>query len=191
MKALRFSFPVRFFLTICLTLAAAGVRSRAQQAEAPRFEDYAVAVWRGRAAPLDLRSHPWARKYRTVVRQQLREEGVNFAGHYTLASAGCGTGCSISAIVDARSGRAYFPNELSGWTNIVGNYDPPEGEELWSFRRDSKLLRLVGRPNIGAPGEERYGPSGIYYYEWAGGRLRLVKFTHVGSYPEADRPGTR
>ena len=179
-------------VTAYLALAAvADARPCARQAGAPRFEDYAVTVWRGRAARLDLRSHPMARKYRTLMRQQLRERGVNFAGHYTLASAGCGTGCSIGAIIDARSGRAYFPRELSGWTSIVGDYDPPEGEESWSYRPDSRLLRLVGRPNIGGPGEERYGPSGVYYYEWAGGRLRLVKFTHVGSYPEADRPGRR
>jgi len=185
MRALR-------FLVVCLSLAAAAdVRPLAQKTDAPRFEDYPAAVRRGRAAPLDPRSHPLARKYRTLLRQQLREEGVNFAGRYTLASAGCGTGCSLSAIIDARNGRAYFPSEFSGWTGIVGDYDIPEGEEPWTYRAGSRLLRAVGRPNIGAAGEERYGPSGIYYYEWAGNRLRLVQFTHVGSYPEADPPGRR
>ena len=180
------------FLVVCLSLAAAAdVRPLAQQTDAPRFKDYPAAVRHGRAAPLDLRSHPLARKYRTLLRQQLREEGVNFAGRYTLASAGCGTGCSISAIIDARNGRAYFPREFSGWTGIVGDYDLPEGEEPWTYRAGSRLLRAVGRPNIGGPREERYGPSGIYYYEWAGNRLRLVRFTHVGSYPEADPSGRR
>lgn len=159
------------------------------QSDAPRFEDYAVAVWRGKAAPLNQRSHPLARKYRTLIKQQITEAGVNLAGHYTLATVGCGAGCSISAIVDARTGRAFFPNELLGWTGIVGDYDPPEDEEPWTFRAGSRLLRLVGRPHIGRANEERHAPSGIYYYEWINNRLRLVKFIPVGSYPEADPPG--
>ncbi len=157
----------------------------------PRFENYRVPVRRGKVAPLNLGSHPLARKYRTLLRQQVKEAGVNFAGHYTLASVGCGTGCSISAIIDARTGRAVFPNELLGWTGIVGDYEPPEDEETWTYRAGSRLIRLIGRPNIGRAGEERYGASGIYYYEWTGSRLRLVKFTHVGSYPDADPPKRR
>jgi hypothetical protein len=180
------------FIVACLSLAAAlTAPSLAQERDAPRFEDYPAAVRRGRVAPLDLSSHPLARTYRTLLRQQLREEGVNFAGRYTLASVGCGTGCSISAIIDARNGRAYFPRELTGWTGIVGDYDIPEGEDSWTYRAGSRLLRVVGRPNIGAAREERHGPSGIYYYEWTGRRLRLVRFTHVGSYPKADPPGRR
>lgn len=162
----------------------------AQRTDAPRFEDYSVFMWRGKVVPLNLRSHPLARKYRTLLRQQIKEAGINFAGQYTLASVGCGTGCSITAIIDARTGRAFFPNELTGWTGIVGDYDPPEDEEPWTYRAGSTLLRAVGRPNIGRTGEERYGPSGIYYYEWSKNRLRLVKFTPVGSYPDADPPRT-
>lgn len=184
--------------TICLIVACLALvalidtrRASAQETDAPRLEDYAVAVSREKVAPLDLRSHPLARKYRTMIREQLRQEGVNFAGHYTLASAGCGTGCSIGAIIDARTGRAYFPKELNGWTSIIGDYDPPEGEDLWTFRPGSRLLRGLGRPNIGKAGEERYGASGIYYYEWTNNRLRLVKFTQVGSYSKADPPKRR
>jgi hypothetical protein len=166
----------------------AQMRSLGQETEAPRFESYQVAVWRGRVAPLNLRSHSLARLYRTLIREQVREEGVNFAGHYTLASVGCGTGCSTTAIVDARTGTAFFPNELNGWTSIVGDYEIPDGEDQRMYRADSRLLRAIGRPNIGRPDEERHGPSGIYYYEWKENRLRVVKFTAVGSYPEADPP---
>jgi hypothetical protein len=186
---------------VCLTLACLALAvavspqwSSAQEVEetgAPRLEDYAVAVRREQPAPLNLRSHPLARKFRTMLRTHLREEGVNFAGHYTLAAAGCGTGCSLGAIIDTRTGRVHFPKELHGWTSIVGDYDPPEGEDLWTFRPHSRLLRGLGRPNIGRLGEERHGASGIYYYEWTNERLRLVKFTPVGSYPEADPPRRR
>lgn len=178
---------VGFALLLCLFGNTAAQEKNAE----PRFEDYAVVVWRGKAAALDQRSHALARKYRTLMGQQIKDAGVNFAGRYTLASVGCGTGCSISAIIDARTGRAFFPNELLGWTNIVGDYEAPEGEEPWTYRADSRLLRVVGRANIGRVGEERYGASGIYYYEWRNNRLRLVKFTHVGSYPDADPPVTQ
>lgn len=181
-----------YLVTACLALAIA-VESQcfAQATDAPRFEDFPVRVWRGRVAALNLNSHPLARKFRTTTREQIKEAGVNFAGHYTLVSAGCGTGCSISGMIDARNGNAYFPKEFTGWTGIVGDYDPPDGEEPWTFRADSTLLRVIGRPNIGAVGEERYGPSGIYYYKWTNDRLRLVKFIPVGSYPQADPPARK
>jgi hypothetical protein len=178
-----------WFVLGCVVILGAVQPLFAERKGDLRFEDYHAEVWRGKLTPLDLRSHPLARKFRTVIRER-QEAGVNFAGHYTLASAGCGTGCSISAIIDARSGHAYFPNEFNGWTGIVGDYEGPEGEDPWTYQRESRLLRAIGRPHIGKPGEERYGPSGIYYYEWKNNRLRQVKFTHVGSYPEADPPGS-
>jgi hypothetical protein len=186
MKILRFT-------VVCLALLAVTFDfvSFAQERGAPRFEDYRVAVRRGRVAPLDLDSHRLARHYRTLLRQQQRDEGVNFAGQYTLVAAGCGTGCSVTAMIDARTGRAYFPKELEGWTGIVGDYEFAEGEDVRTFRAGSRLLRAVGRPNIGRAREERHGPSGIYYYEWINRRLRLVRFTPVGSYPEADPPERR
>ena len=196
MKSIRISGKRKLLVVgalLCLFVSAPAQQTeapRSLEAGAPRFEDFGVAVWRGRVAPLDLRSHSLARMYRTVLRQQLREEGVNFAGHYTLAGAGCGTGCSIRAIIDARTGRAYFPGELYGWTSIIGD-DSALGEdyELVTQRPDSRLLRIIGRPAIGRANEERHGPGGIYYYEWTNNRLRLVRFIPVGSYPEADPPG--
>ena len=175
-----------FCLALCAFVESPSV---GHEVGAPSFESYPAVVWRGKVAPLNLRSHPLARKFRTVIREQLQTEGVNFAGHYTLASVGCGTGCSITAVVDARTGQAFFPNQLNGWTGIVGDYDPPEDEDPWTYRAGSRLLKAIGRPHVGKLGEERYGPSGIYFYEWKNNRLRQVKFTHVGSYPEADPPG--
>jgi hypothetical protein len=175
-------------LVWCILLCFAALTAVEAQEQTPRFEDYRVSVWRGKMAPINLQSHPLARKYRTLIRQQMRDEGVNFAGRYTLASMGCGTGCLMTAIVDARTGNAYFPKQLFGWTGIVGDYDPPENEDPWTFHSTSRLLRAIGRENIGRSSEERYGPSGVYYYEWKDNRLRVVKFTHVGSYPDPDPP---
>ena len=187
MKILRLTVACLALLTVTLVLPSLAQ----EETGAPRFEDYRAAVRRIRVAPLDLSSHKLARHYRTLLREQQRSEGINFAGHYTLASVGCGTGCSITAIIDARTGKAYFPDELEGWTSIVGDYEFAEGEDIRTFRAGSRLLRAVGRPNIGRGDEERHGPSGIYYYQWVNQRLRLVRFTPAGSYPDADMPERR
>src|SRR4028119_1917909 len=108
-------------LLVAFALLFLVVNSVAQErSDTPRFENYAVTVWRGKVAPLSLGSHPWTRKYRTLLRQQIKEAGVNFAGRYTLASVGCGTGCSITAIIDARPGRGFFPQGRWGGGGRAG-----------------------------------------------------------------------
>ncbi|MEK6336448.1 MAG: hypothetical protein AABM67_16090 [Acidobacteriota bacterium] len=178
--------PLAFAL-LCLAQITMGAGSQAQKPDAPRFEDYSSDVWAGKAELLNLRSHRLARSFRTRLRESLKAEGINFAGHYTFATIGCGAGCSIGAIVDARNGRAWFPKALSEWTGIIGDFDRYEDYEQQT-RADSRLIRLLGRPNIGRTNEERYGPGGIYYYEWTNNRLRLVKFIQAGSYLKADPP---
>ena len=156
----------------------------AQKVE-PRFEKYSADVYAGKPAPLNVRSHRLARMYRTSIREQLQEEGINFAGHYTIAVMGCGTGCSITAIVDARNGNAYFPKVFEGWTSVMGDYEFKEGEDIRTFKANSRLIKAIGRPRLSA--NEQWGPSGVYYYEWANNKLRQVHFVPAGSYPESDR----
>ncbi|CAM3520966.1 hypothetical protein POKO110462_07010 [Pontibacter korlensis] len=67
--------------------------------------DYGVGnMYRGNLAPLDEKSHEDARTYRSMLRQGL-EEGVNFAGKYTVVSIGCGTSCQQHFVVDRESGK--------------------------------------------------------------------------------------
>jgi hypothetical protein len=145
-----------------------------QSAKPPDFKQYSADVYAGKPAPLNLRSHRLARTYRTSIREQLQEQGINFAGHYTIAVMGCGTGCSITAIVDARNGSAYFPRELDGWSVEPGVYDFADDEDVRTFRTDSRLLKIIGAPRLGA--DERWGRGGIYYYEWKKNRLQQVQF---------------
>ena len=156
----------------------------AQKVE-PRFEKYSADVYAGKPAPLNLRSHRLARMYRTSIREQLHDEGINFAGHYTIAVMGCGTGCSITAIVDARNGNAYFPRVFEGWTSVIGDYEFKEGEDIRTFKTNSRLIKAIGRPRLSA--DEKWGPSGVYYYEWANNRLRQVYFVPSGAYSRSDR----
>ena len=156
----------------------------AQKSDSPRFEKYSADVYAGKPAPLNLNSHRLARMYRTSIREQLHEEGINFAGHYTIAVMGCGTGCSITAIVDARNGKAYFPQVFEGWTSVMGDYDFKDDEDIRTFKTNSRLIKAIGRPRLSA--DEKWGPSGVYYYEWANNRLRQVHFVPAGSYPKSD-----
>lgn len=163
---------VGFTLIACCALALTA-QNKPQE---PRFENYPADVYAGKPAPLNVRSHRLARMFRTRIREQLQEEGINFAGHYTIAVMGCGTGCSTTAIVDARNGRAYFPQVLDGWTVGPGAW-PEEGEDVRTFRTNSRLLKVIGSPRVGA--YEQWGPGGIYYYEWKNNQLRQVHFVPV------------
>src|SRR5919109_618999 len=81
--------------------------NRATAALAPRFEDYAVtdtAFGRRQPAPVQFASADYGQMYRTKLGEGAAT-GPNFAGHFTVVTWGCGTGCQIAAIVDARTGQ--------------------------------------------------------------------------------------
>jgi hypothetical protein len=155
-------------LVVCLGPLAA--ESAAQKpAAGPRFESFPARVYRGRVAPVNLRSSKGARTFRTRLREGARE-GVNFAGHFSLVGWGCGTGCMSAAVIDAKTGAVHFPKELYAFGVWLFSED---GEAL-TFKPDSRLLILSGFPYSET---EREDPrAGLYYYEWTGRRLRLVKF---------------
>jgi hypothetical protein len=75
------------------------------------------------------------------------------------------------AIVDARTGTVYIPGgllqvESSPWAGV----DPLAEEESIQFRKDSRLLVLVGGGYFGNKARRK----GKYFYEWRGDRLRLI-----------------
>jgi hypothetical protein len=150
-----------------------------QSAKPPEFKHYPADVYAGKPGPLNLRSHRLARMYRTSIREQLHERGINFAGHYTIVVMGCGTGCSITAIVDARNGNAYFPRVLGGWY-VEPGIDLAEDEDVRTFHTNSRLLKMVGAPRLSP--DERWGPGGTYYYEWKNNRLRQVHFVPAAKH---------
>src|SRR5262249_22730077 len=101
------------------------------------------------------------------------KEGVNFAGHYILTTWGCGTNCSDSAIIDARNGRVFFPQELSA-AGFGSNWcDLPDDTEWILYNANSRLLILSG---FKGGDLEQDGPCGIYYFEWTGTKFRQLKF---------------
>jgi hypothetical protein len=105
------------------------------------------------------------RVFRTRLREAARRR-PNFAGHYVLTAWGCGTGCRIGALIDAKTGRVHwFPHQA------YADYDAPPDFEPIRFRLDSRLLVIFG-----APDEEDEAGLGTYYYNFDGGRFRLVRF---------------
>jgi hypothetical protein len=48
-----------------------------------------------------------ARTYRTVIREGAKA-GVNFAGHYTVVTIGCGTSCIRAVVIDRMTGKVQF-----------------------------------------------------------------------------------
>lgn len=74
-----------------------------------QFADF-PAKWmssRPLAAP-DFRTDPAAGEYRTKIREGCIQNGVNFAGHYTVVEWGCGAGCQMMAVVDRIDGRILY-----------------------------------------------------------------------------------
>lgn len=156
---------------LCVCLHAAP--SLAQDGAVPDFGDYAAPDYRGRAAALRLTT-PQARGYRTRLREGSRR-AVNFAGRYKLHTWSCGTGCLQTAFIDAKTGEVFFPAELNGF--IVCFYQPEpvnDLEEALQFRKGSRLIVMSGYPV--SERDKAEPKKGLYYYEWTGGELKLVKF---------------
>src|SRR4051812_16159107 len=81
-------------IALLMTLSSASFA----QSTVPTFTQYAAKVEPARNVKVNLKSHKNANMFRTNLRNAAKE-GVNFAGHYILATWGCGTNCSQSAII--------------------------------------------------------------------------------------------
>ncbi|HEX7956910.1 MAG TPA: hypothetical protein VF508_08215, partial [Pyrinomonadaceae bacterium] len=114
-------------------------------------------------APVRLRSRR-DRNYRTMLREGA-SAGPNFAGRYTFVHWGCGTGCAQMGVVDAKTGRVYFPPVE--YMDIVDTEN--EAERSRWFRLDSRLLRITQNYYDGAGGYK------AYYYLFDRGRFRLLR----------------
>ncbi len=160
----------RSLILLALTLIL-GTSALPQNAGVPDFNRYRVSVEKARARSIDFRNSPGAGSFRTRLTAALRE-GVNFAGHYILTGWGCGTGCIYGAIIDARTGRVYFPQPLGGMASGTTD-DGGYAEEPLRYRKNSRLLIINGVP--GTPEGRPELSMGEYFYEWRNNRLRLLR----------------
>lgn len=97
-----------------------------------------------------------AKRYATELREAAKSP-ADFAGHFKLATWGCGAGCVMAAAINTRSGRVVFlPFTVSDW--------PLSVQEPLSYRQDSCLLKVQGRRNE--------AQQGVYFYRFDGGEFR-------------------
>ena len=96
-----------------------------------RSEQYPATIYRGALADPVITSDPNAHFWRTVICRDCEAQGVNFAGHYTIAEWGCGAMCQILAVVDRIHGQVYF-------TEIP--FDTLDGHYGAMYAPDSRMI---------------------------------------------------
>jgi hypothetical protein len=131
------------------------------QTPPPRFENYSVReIFHGVPTAPNL-STPWARLYRTRIRnaalnnegffrgfEYIQASGPNFAGHYRVANWGCGSGCLIMVIIDLETGQVHRPPLSAGKAGedqiIIPNLGTGWGD--FDFRLNSRLFVMSTCP---------------------------------------------
>lgn len=145
--------PMRPNALIAIVLAAPSAGAVA----APHFNDYPATSFSDRTGKIRLEEAK-SREYATMLRDAARRK-PDFAGHYILASWGCGASCTMSAAIDANSGAVtWLPFTLCCWdANMRAPLD---------FRTDSRLLIVHGS-------RDEQG-SGVHYYDFDGRRFAEI-----------------
>ncbi len=128
-------------------------------AGAPRFGDFAVPHERA-VHPVRLQlADPKSREYATKLKEFAHRQ-PNFAGHFILASWGCGASCVMTAAINAQTGEVtWLPFTVCCWDLNIS--------EPLEFRSDSRLLIVHGSRNESG--------GGTYDYTFDGKAFTLVK----------------
>lgn len=182
---------LRFFFVALLVLALPAfgasdgdddtIRPSDVPKDAPRPQDYPAKPYTGPNAVPDVKSDLRSKRYRTELTAWGKEK-PNFAGHYILATWGCGTGCTEIAIIDAISGKVFHPAGARMTYSsdvdaelLVDEGSSPRRSDFGSLRysADSRLLVLFGVP------ENRAENRGISYFVWENDALKRIRFVPV------------
>jgi hypothetical protein len=157
--------------TALVLMALAATLAVAQQSggdQTPSFSAFKVPEYKKKPAPAKILTR-FDRQFRAAIREGARK-GPNFAGHFTIVSWGCGTGCNSFVIVDAASGQIYWTAPFS---TIGMPYEGAKsGREYGGldYKADSRLLVADGCP------EDDNDKCGTHYYEWRNGSFRSIQF---------------
>jgi hypothetical protein len=101
-------------------------------------------------------------------------KGPNFAGQYTIIEWGCGSGCIAFAIVDAVSGRIYYPIPFSALALPYQGTATGRAYKGLEYRLNSALLIADGCPEENENASETLKNCGTRYYKWEQQRFVLV-----------------
>ena len=147
-------------LTTLILASEVAVRSAWGQVSPAAFANYPSGVrYAGPCAAPRLRPGTAAWHFRTRIREAAKEP-PNFAGHYVLATWGCGAECVSYAIIDVKTGGVYFDNRtVCCWgTAVPDDFEPVRGQ------LSSRLLVCTGMLN-------EQGPNKAHHYLFSKGRL--------------------
>jgi hypothetical protein len=135
-----------------------------------KFSDFKIAnIYKGRLAEPILLADSKEYNYRTVIRESCKSQGVNFAGHYTIAIWGCGTECANMAIVDRITGEVYIDFSFQNGSTAS------EGEYGELFQKDSNLIIINSSLTDIIPGYQRLSDyMKPEFYEWTGNGLKKL-----------------
>ena len=184
--------PYRIIAALALSLGSAQAQDRPGWCRytvldvprgAPKFEDYAVPRETVRhPAPVRM-AEPDARMFRTRLREAVAAAahgGPDFAGHYALATWGCGTNCLGWGIVDLKTGRTGFLTTLQ---NNSIDFDRDDAVAAYARRHratyDFGVLLYSAHSDLlvttGMQGEDEKR-DGAAYYRWTGTRFERLAF---------------
>ena len=150
---------------LSLALLAGGSDSRSGAAPR-RFEDFSVAVVPVRQPAAVRITDAQERLYASQLRRA-SHHAPDFAGHFVLASWGCGAGCVMAAAIDATTGAVTrLPFTVSDW--------PLEVTEPLEHKLNSSLLIVQGSRNEKG--------SGTYYYQFTGKSFVLLSESEAGAH---------
>jgi hypothetical protein len=143
-------------IAVCLIASAAPAQQMPSEDAAMFARFPSGPVFHGKPAKPVVIDHD-AHLFRTQIRMGAAR-GVVFAGHYEIASWGCGTGCSSFAVINALNGRVtFFPYSVSQVREAGNNF---------AYRKDSRAIHVIGSLN-----EEN---SADRWFVWDGQTFRLI-----------------
>ncbi len=144
--------------TLYLILAFAAHTALAQTAP-PTFTDYPAPPEHLQTTHKALIRTPQSRRYATMLREAVTHP-PDFAGHYILATVGCGASCVLAAAIDAKDGTVvWLPFTVCCW--------PLDITEPLEYKRNSRLLIVHGQRN-------EKGSNGSHVYALDPGKHRFV-----------------
>jgi hypothetical protein len=98
-----------------------------------KFSTFKVGVYTGKLAAPDFKTNSAALLFRTQIKSQCKTDGINFAGHFTIAHWGCGSSCEDIAIIDRINGRIFYSNVIK---------EPFDSFYTFKCRPDSKMIMM-------------------------------------------------
>jgi len=148
----------------------------------PASDDYPVAksdVFKGTPAVPVLQGKR-ARMYKTVITNGAKE-GPDFAGRYTVVTWGAGMGNFSMVVVDAKTGKLFYPPfESIGLAAYGLPIDGAEGNP--AYKLESRLFAFSGCPGKEYEGCPDRAKEGLYIYDFNNGRFKLVRFVKKADF---------